>query len=45
MVYKNKVKKGSPEEKKIQNEKLLLRKRKRKGEKGRKKIQKEVVEK
>ena len=32
MVYKNKVQKESPKEKKIQNGKLLLRKRKRKGE-------------
>ena len=44
MVYKNKVQKESPKEKKIQNGKLLLRKRKRKGER-KKENPKEVVEK
>ena len=43
VVLKNKVKKECPKEKKIQNGKLLLRKRKRKGEKGGKKIPKKRV--
>ena len=43
VVYKNKVQKECPKEKKIENwKKEVVRKRKRKGEKGRKKIQKEV---
>ena len=39
VVYKNKVQKECPKEKKIQNGKMLLRK----GEKGGKKIQKESL--